>query len=1162
MYLMSKRTVLFLLIVFSALALSACNLGASPEEPVNITEQPTSESAIPTRTLLPNALPTSLAVTVTPLTFPTPLPPSTSIAVLPPATRAPIIPTNTPTPISIVILSPIPGNIAAGNIQILGSAIHPDFLQYRLEYGPDPNPGNLWFPITGIVPSPILNGMLGIWSTNTGATPDGLYQIRLRVFLRDGSQQITVVNNLRVQNQAPTPIPSNTPAIPRPIASFAQDRTSGDAPLVVRFINQSQGQISSFAWDFGDGSNSNEINPTHTFRNPGVYNVILRVTGPGGTSNVSRQISVQSPGAPVADFTTEPASGVAPLTVRFTNRSTGNITSVRWDFGDGGTSTENNPTYAFRNIGTFNIILEVQGPGGTSRAVRQITVEDPQIPAPVAEFEPSLSTGETPLTVTFSNTSTGAIQQHLWDFNGDGITDSVEISPTHQYAVAGTFIARLTVIGPGGQNTTERTITVQAPPDAPVAEFSAEPGSGEAPLEVRFTNSTTGQANIFSWDFQNDGDIDSNDTNPTYRFEEPGTYTVVLTASGPGGSTTKQVTISVTNRVVPPQAGFTFEPELGEAPLRVQFTNTSSGTDLQFVWDFNGDGQPDSTEANPQHEYTSAGNYTVTLIVNSPSGNSSATGVIRVSEAVAQVPPTAAFTPSVTSGTVPLEVAFVNQSAGDITSYAWDFNGDGQTDSTETNPSTIFSNAGTYTVTLTAVGSGGQDSASQTIVVSAPLGAPVASFEAAPQSGTAPLTVTFTNNSQGQVDSFTWDFTGDGVADLENVSPASFTFEQPGSYPVTLTVSNAAGSNSISQMIVVSAPLASPVASFEAAPQSGTAPLTVTFTNNSQGQVDSFTWDFTGDGVADLENVSPASFTFEQPGSYPVTLTVSNAAGSNSISQTILVEAAQPSVVLPTGPIAFITNRDGNNEIYIANEDGSNPVNITNRGSDDREASWAPDGNRIAFVSDRDGNNNIYVIELSDLSVRQLTTESSNDFNPAWSPNGDKIAFVSDRFGDNDIFVMNTDGSNPVQISADVTNDREPAWSPDGNRILYTTDAGGENNIVVVNASDGLNLQQLTSGAGDNRYATWSPDGSRIVFHSNRSGTNHVYSMNSDGTDVQQLTFEGANRFAFWSPDSNRILFTSDRSGSDQLYIMNRDGSNVQPLNVGGGANLQGRWKR
>lgn len=156
--------------------ITACNLTNTPEQ-LQLTQIPTNTPAVTGTGSSTGIIPTTLPITaiVAPTTQNGQLPP-TSIAF--PPTFA-FFPTSTPTPISIVILSPIPGNIVSGNVQILGAAIHPQFLQYQLEYGPDPNPGNLWFPATGIVQTPVLNGLLGIWNTTT--VQDSSYQLRLRV---------------------------------------------------------------------------------------------------------------------------------------------------------------------------------------------------------------------------------------------------------------------------------------------------------------------------------------------------------------------------------------------------------------------------------------------------------------------------------------------------------------------------------------------------------------------------------------------------------------------------------------------------------------------------------------------------------------------------------------------------------------------------------------------------------------------------------------------------------------------------------------------------------------------------------------------------------------------------------------------------------------------
>ncbi|MDZ4766138.1 MAG: PKD domain-containing protein, partial [Chloroflexota bacterium] len=372
---MSRAIYVRIFSLLLVMLLAACNLSGGGESAA-ITL--TADSAL---TLLPSRTP------LTTSNAPTPLPLGSLIAtqqtVLPRPTNAPFIPTalviiptfsqpiflptNTSTPISILILSPVPGNVVAGNVQILGAAVHPQFLQYQLEYGPESTP-NLWYQATSAVQTPITNGILGVW--NTSAVPDGTYNLRLRVYLRDGATVATVINNVRVQNRTATPVPSATPNIPRPIAAFTQDAATGQVPLTVRFINQSTGDITNTTWNFGDGSSSGERDPVKTFNAPGLFNVTLTIAGPGGTSNVSRQINVQSPTAPVSSFSATPLNGNAPLNVQFTDQSTGTINSRLWNFSDGGASNERNPVHVFNAPGVYNVFLTVTGTGGSSTSTR------------------------------------------------------------------------------------------------------------------------------------------------------------------------------------------------------------------------------------------------------------------------------------------------------------------------------------------------------------------------------------------------------------------------------------------------------------------------------------------------------------------------------------------------------------------------------------------------------------------------------------------------------------------------------------------------------------------------------------------------------------------------------------------------------------------------
>jgi PKD repeat protein len=148
---------------------------------------------------------------------------------------------------------------------------------------------------------------------------------------------------------------------PAPAANFSGSPISGDAPLVVDFVDSSTGSISSWSWDFGDSGSSSAQNPSHEYTTPGTYTVALTVAGPGGSDTETKVdcIEVAEPGSLVADFTGNPVSGFVPLMVSFTELSSGDVTSWFWTFGDGGSSTDPNPTYVYALPGTFTVSLKV-----------------------------------------------------------------------------------------------------------------------------------------------------------------------------------------------------------------------------------------------------------------------------------------------------------------------------------------------------------------------------------------------------------------------------------------------------------------------------------------------------------------------------------------------------------------------------------------------------------------------------------------------------------------------------------------------------------------------------------------------------------------------------------------------------------------------------------
>ena len=282
--------------------------------------------------------------------------------------------------------------------------------------------------------------------------------------------------------------------------------------------------------------------------------------------------------------------------------------------------------------------------------------------------------------------------------------------------------------------------------------------------------------------------------------------------------------------------------------------------------------------------------------------------------------------------------------------------------------------------------------------------------------------------------------------------------------------------------------------------------------------------------------------------------------------------------------IAFMSQRDGNPEIYVMDINGGNQQRLTNNPKNDLSPSWSPDGKRIAFASNRDGHVHIihgwsmyeiYVMDADGGNLQNLTNDPRDDSFPSWSPDGKRIVFSSDRDGfknddlviTSEIYVMDADGNNPQNLTNDDFDDRYPSWSPDGKRIIFSSIRDGHfrgegritSEIYVMDA-DGGNQQRLTNNLTEDQYPSWSPDGKRIAFSARRDGhfehnldlTYEIYVMDADGGNQQRLTENRNNDWnSSWSPDGKRIAFRSDRKGDAvnwDIYVMDADGGNPQNL--------------
>jgi PKD repeat protein len=247
-----------------------------------------------------------------------------------------------------------------------------------------------------------------------------------------------------------------TPTPPPVVASFSpMPPNEGNPPLKVDFSDYSQGTITGWDWSFGDGADSSEQYPVHTYRANGTYNVTLTVRGPSGSDTFTYPGCITvGPRPPLAQFGVDPQrADYAPLFVTFTDYSLGDITGWLWNFGDGSTSAEQNPVHTYQKQGNYSVSLMVSGPAGTNTVKDWAFILVGPFP-PVAHFEAIYTPHLAPCTVEFLQYSEGTITQWLWDF-GDG-TKSPDKKPTHTYQRDGNFTVNLTVTGPEGTSTKSR----------------------------------------------------------------------------------------------------------------------------------------------------------------------------------------------------------------------------------------------------------------------------------------------------------------------------------------------------------------------------------------------------------------------------------------------------------------------------------------------------------------------------------------------------------------------------------------------------------------------------------------------------------------------------------------------------------------------------------
>ncbi len=665
------------------------------------------------------------------------------------------------------------------------------------------------------------------------------------------------------------------------------------SPATMFFDNNSTGSIAS-AWDFGNGQQSAQVDPTNYFVNlsdtAATYNVNLTVTSSFGcTDSESHQVIIYP--SPVVSFTPGLLTSCSPVVMNFNNTTT-NADSFNWTFGDGQTSNDSGSMIQHEYVNstlstqTYNILLNASNIYGCTGQYTTAIQVHPHVQALFEAPDPQCS----PANVFFNNISIGAVSS-AWDF-GNGQQSSV-VDPTNYFVnlsdSTAIYNVNLTVTSSFGcTDNISAQLVVHA---SPVADFGINLSAACTPEPLEITNNST-LADSYSWNY-GDGNTSTN-SDPVHVHEfgnlqnGQSSFNILLVAS------------SIEGCIDTASAVFTIFPDLvadfevdtiGCSPFNAVFINQSQDA-ISYEWTF-GDGQF-SGQTNPLHQYTTDNendqNFTAMLVATNEFG---CTDTSYRSIQIMHTPVAVALMDSV-YGCYPTNAILGNQSLG-ADNYQWVY-GTGQTSQTDaaSHTYTYFNftdNVITYNITLHATTDYGCTSSDNLTIDVAP---EITADFYIDAEGCTPLQTYFDNTSDGG-NTYLWDF-GDG--DMSGDYEPSHTFFNWGNndttYTISLVLMDNFGCSDTAYSFVEVYPV--PQAGFTVTPQTQTWPAaTFTIDNTTTGGSLTYQWDM--DDGTDLYVAEPGSYTYSTWGEYNIELIVGNGACGDTIIQTV--------EVIPPAPVAL-----------------------------------------------------------------------------------------------------------------------------------------------------------------------------------------------------------------------------------------------------------------
>jgi gliding motility-associated-like protein len=683
-------------------------------------------------------------------------------------------------------------------------------------------------------------------------------------------------------------IPNAIVVVPVPNAAFTASPNSACVPpLTVNFNNSSTHVgTTTYSWSFGDGSNSTQYNPTHTYTANGTYSVTLVINQNGCIDSITvpNAVIIQNIAASFAAIPTVICTGHS---ISFTNTSVPAATTASWNFGDASTSTTISPSHTYTSAGTYTVtLISSDASGCIDTTTSTVTVNQ----TPVAGFSADTMVAcNVPFTVNFTNTSTGGTN-YSWNFGDNSVVSTIQ-NPSHTYTAAGTYSVSLIVTNASGPCSDSIAMLNYITISPPLASFTHSPDSGCVPLTVNFLStsvSTIDPLATYSWTFGDGSSATSAVAGTSHTYTATGVYSVTLTITTANGCTDTAVCINCIKVGTTPVANFGIVQDTVCFGLPVMFNDSSTGVVTGWHWLF-GDGGSSAMQ-NPTYTYGDTGTFQVYLIAYN--NGCADTSLIQN---VVILPPIARFTYTL-SCTNYYTVQFTSTSAG-ADSLTWDF-GDGSVDTMNNiNVTHIYPTRGPVTVTLVAYNY--TTSCSNTITATFTIAEPIASYSMASNYGCYPFNAVFTSTSQ-DANAYWWNF-GDPLtsADTATTANPSYLYNNPGAYTFTMIITDV---NNCRDTLQDTVKALGPLPYFFADTLTGCTPFMVTFSDTSRDDslLVQWVWNF-GDGSPVVTTpIDSVVHVYTLPGIYTVTMTVTD---TNGCAKTLI----KTNYIQPTYPFPSFT---------------------------------------------------------------------------------------------------------------------------------------------------------------------------------------------------------------------------------------------------------------